>query len=130
MKDIGKNLPKNVNFSSFADDFRISISNSSVDTIIASLKSALITIQDRLIQKSLQLSWDKTKLMLFSHASKQIKPFKYRLSIGQESLQNEKQVKYVGAIWDHRLNWEAHVIAIKAKASKLLNILFSIANFK
>ena len=59
--------------------------------------------------------------MLFHR--KRIKTDNLKLTIGQGTLKQTSQCKYLGLIIDNKLNWAAHVAHVKSKISKCVGIL-------
>ena len=45
------------------------------------------------------------------------------LTIGQGTLKQTSQCKYLGLIIDNKLNWAAHIAHVKSKVSKYVGIL-------
>ena len=64
----------------------------------------------------------KTFYMLFHR--KRIKIDNLKLTIGQGTLKQTYQCKYLGIIIDNKLNWAAHIAHVKSKISKCVGILF------
>ena len=59
--------------------------------------------------------------MLFHR--KCIKTENLRLTIGQGTLKQTSQCKYLGLIIDNKLKWAAHIAHVKSKISKCVGIL-------
>ena len=70
---------------------------------------------------SFTLNVDKTFYMLFHR--RRIKTYNLKLTIGQGTLKQTSQCKYLGLIIDNKLNWAAHVAHVKSKISKCVGIL-------
>lgn len=132
MTGIGRKFPAGINVSSFADDFRISYSNASAPEILKLLKKGLLALEVFLKDRSLSISFDKTQLILINYQKKKefINPYTKQITIRNHTLVNVPAARYLGVIWDFKLNWEDHIALIRKKTSKLLNILASIAKFK
>lgn len=130
MSDIEKDLPGNVKLSSFADDFRISSSNASMDSIKGDLSSYLTAFETKLEERSMSISFPKCHFLLFNYKNSPIRVGSVGIPVGQNVIYNEHRAKYLGVTWDIKLNWEAHVTQVKKKAGKLLNILSAITNLR
>ena len=67
------------------------------------------------------LNVDKTFYMIFHRT--RIKTDELSLRIGQGTLKETSQHKYLGLIIDNKLNWSAHISHVKNKVSKCVGIL-------
>ena len=75
---------------------------------------------------ALILNVDKTLYMLFHR--KRIKTDNLKLTIGQDTLKQTSQCKYLRLIIDNNLNWAAHIAHVKCKIFKCVVILIKYIN--
>ena len=99
----------------------IYISGSDINALFDVLNIELASLLEWLNANRLTLNVDKTFYMLFHR--KRIKIDNLKLTIGQGTLKQTSQCKYLGLIIDNKLNWAAHIAHIKSKISKCVGIL-------
>ena len=99
----------------------IYISGSDINALFDVLNIELAALLEWLNANRLTLNVDKTFYMLFHR--KRIKTDNLKLTIGQGTLKQPFQCKYLGLLIDNKLNWAAHVAHVKSKISKCVGIL-------
>ena len=99
----------------------IYISGSDINALFDVLNIELVALLEWLNAKRLTLNVDQTCYMLFHR--KRIKTDNLMLTIGQGTLKQTSQCKYLGLIIDNKLNWAAHIAQVKSKLSKCVGIL-------
>ena len=99
----------------------IYISGSDINALFDVLNIELASLLEWLNANRLTLNVDKTFYMLFHR--KRIKTNNLKLIIGQGTLKQTSQCKYLGLIIDNKLNWAAHIAHVKSKVSKCVGIL-------
>ena len=105
----------------YADDTCIYISGSDINALFDVLNIELASLLEWLNANRLTLNVDKTFYMLFHR--KRIKIDNLKLTIGQGTLKQTSQCKYLGLIIDNKLNWAAHIAHVKNIISKCVGIL-------
>ena len=99
----------------------IYISGSDINALFDVLNIELAALSEWLNANRLTLNADKTFYMRFQRKS--IKTDKLKVTIGQDTLKQTSQCKYLGLIIDNKLNWAAHIAHFKSKLSKCVGIL-------
>ena len=105
----------------YADDTCIYISDSDINALFDVLNIELAALLEWLNANKLTLNVDKTFYMLFHR--RRIKTDNLKLTIGQGTMKQTSQCKYLGLIIDNKLNWAAHIAHVKSKISKCVGIL-------
>jgi ribonuclease HI len=104
----------------FADDSSIWKSGRDLDAITRSLQKNLNKIQAWCNQWGFILSKEKTIAVIFTHK----KPInKANLCIDDCPIAWKKEVKFLGVIFDERLNWGSHINYIADRCKKRLNLM-------
>ena len=105
----------------YADDTCIYISGSDINALFDVLNIELASLLEWLNANRLTLNVDKTFYMLFHR--ERIKIDNLKLTIGQGTLKQTSQCKYLGLVIDNKLNWAAYIAHVKIKISKCVGIL-------
>ena len=105
----------------YADDTCIYISGSDINALFDVLNIELAVLLEWLNANRLTLNVDKTFYMRFQRKS--IKTDKLKLTIGQDTLKQTSQYKYLGLIISNKLNCAAHIAHVKSKLAKCVGIL-------
>jgi hypothetical protein len=74
---------------------------------------------------------EKTEIMLIHRRRPRIEGntrFKLRVLIGTEEIEMVKKQRILGLTFDERLNWKEHIKDVKARATRKLNLLKSLAH--
>ena len=109
----------------FADDTMIYISGTDLKYMEDILNNDLENIFKWLCNNKLSINTEKTKFCLFGRKFKlnQIVPNNINITINNRNILPEKQIKYLGVIFDHQLNFHAHADYILRKFSKKINFI-------
>ena len=70
-----------------------------------------------------KLSVEKTKAIIFYKDKRWLKNQNIDIFIENSQIEFYESIKFLGLHFDQHLNWKAHVMQVKAKALKALNIL-------
>ena len=100
----------------FADDLVTITLGPSLPSLISRMQLIVNHIKDWCDLNELQLSTDKTSLVLFTWKRKFT--VDTPIVIDNIPIQFDKDVKYLGVILDHKLNWNKHINYISNKATK------------
>lgn len=131
LSEIVQQGDENMKIISFADDVCIYSSNGNIDMLKKHLYDNLILIEKWLLTMNLQIAFNKTHLMLFGPNGQHIPPDSHCIIINSAvSLYNCAQVRYLGVLWDHKLEWSQHVLNIRNTARRLLSMMSSVAGFE
>ena len=100
----------------FADDIAAVILGSSLPSLLERMQLIVSHIKAWCDENELELSPDKSKLVLFTHKRK----FHLHtpIMIGDTPLHYTKDVRYLGVILDHKLKWNKHIQQVTNKANK------------
>jgi len=71
------------------------------------------------------ISMSKTACILFTH---KINVTAIPLTLNGINFTYKKQVKFLGIIFNHRLNWKEHINYITTKCGKIINLLRSMTS--
>ena len=91
----------------YADDTCIYLRGSDIAALFDFLNVELYLLYEWLNANKLTLNVDRTIYMIFHRT--RIKTDKLSLTIGQGTLKETSQHKYLGLITDNKLNWSAHI---------------------
>ena len=113
-----------VELSLFADDSATYKSGRNLSTLIDDIQRALDHTPIWCEDWGLQLSLNKTNIVIFTHRVKyNVKPIYYN---GQVIKVHEK-AKFLGMIFDKRLTWRSHIQYIVGRCASRLNLMRSLA---
>ncbi|XP_066601761.1 uncharacterized protein [Prorops nasuta] len=118
---IASNLDNRLKISQFADDIAVFLP---VSTPLASkkiLESSINSIKSKLHHLGLSLSPSKCVLMHFNR--KNILPGTCSIVVDGHKILSKEYVKFLGIIFEYRLNFAAHIDTVRKKCLKRLNIL-------
>ena len=109
----------------YVDDFQMGYSGTDINLIQRRLQQYINTIEKWTEDNGFSFSLDKTKAVLFSQqAGIQLRP---DLLLYGQKIKYEESVKFLGLIFDSKLTWRAHITSVKAKCSRAVGVLKSIA---
>lgn len=130
LAEIVHQVDENIKIISFADDVCIQASHENIDILKEHLASNLIQIEKWLLTMNLRVAFNKTHLMLFGPHSQTVLPDTHTIKINSEiSLPNCARVRYLGVVWDYKLDWSEHILNTRNNARRLLSMLSSVAGF-
>ena len=112
-------LPQSDFVQGFADDLVTLVTGSDINKLMEKMQSIVNIINEWCITNGLELSTEKTRLVLFTWKRKF--SINYPVIINNEALSFSTEVKYLGLILDHKLNWKKHIDYISGKANQSLN---------
>ena len=104
----------------YADDSSIWKTGPNLKVIMKKLQIDLYKIEKWCDEWGFTLSTEKTIGVIFSHHHKQ--PETPALRICGKEIKIEDQVKFLGVIFDRRLNWGAHINYVVDRCKKVLNV--------
>ena len=98
----------------FADDGYLSLSNSSEKELEQEVNFQLNKVNCWLQYNKLSLHPDKTTYLIFSRKKTK---YSFDIKIGQVTLKESSETKYLGLLIDNKLSWKPHIKKIKSKLS-------------
>ena len=119
INDIAANCPQNIKFSLYADDCAIWSYNIPDDQCHEIIQKAIDHIHDWSKINLLKISAEKTKVVYFSNKHKNPPP----LTLDGTQLSYNKEVKFLGILFDKRMTWKPHITSIKERCAKDLRLL-------
>ena len=119
--------PTNCNIILFADDTNLIFHNNNIDTLINSANTTLEKISQWFQSNKLSLNTNKTKYILFHKPRKKISNRNIDIKINNTSIEEVKEVKFLGAILDSTLSWKPH---LTKKANQVLKVNSVISRLK
>ena len=112
----------------YADDSSIWRTGKNLKIIMKRLQIDLNKIEKWWDEWGFTLSTEKTIGVIFSHHHKQ--PEIPALRLCGKEIKIEDQVKFLGVIFDRKLNWKAHINYIVDRCKKVLNMMRSLTGQK
>ena len=121
-------LPKISNLQTilFADDSNFLLSNKNPEELNQQVNEELKKIKDYFNCNGLSVSIKKTSFMTFTPKNKE--KIKLDIKIGIDSIQENKEIKFLGVIIDNKLNFSPHFNKVYDKVKKGLNGLIMVKN--
>ena len=120
LNNIVKVLCPDVKCSLYVDDFVIIFRSSTVQLIERRLQTNINKILDWTLQNGFTISSNKTVAMHFCLRRKCFNP---TLKLGNVPIEFVEEHKFLGLIWDNKLNFRAHIDYLKKKCIKALDLL-------
>ena len=111
---------RGVQTSLFADDSCIYKSGRNLEAIVKCIQSNLDKVVDWCDRWGFKINVDKTVAVLFTH---RIDKIESNILIRGKPIKIDKTVKFLGLIFDSKLNWNAHVAHLEEKCKKRLNLM-------
>src|SRR5688572_12401941 len=119
--------PEGVNMSLFADDSAIYIGHRRTKTLIKKIQQSIDEINNWCNQNGFKISIAKTVGVLFTN-KKQIPII--NINIDKELIKMESKAKFLGMIFDRKLNWKYHIDYIIEKCKKRLNLMRAVSGYQ
>ena len=120
INNITQALASGTECSLYVDDFVIIYRSKSVIEIERKLQMTINKLQEWTLQNGFTISQSKTVAMHFWQRKWQPDP---ELKIGSTPIKFVKEAKFLGLIWDSKLSFLPHIMYIKNKCKKALNLL-------
>ena len=128
LNDISKELTTNIKCSLYVDDFNIFIRSSNPQSISRQLQLNINRIVSWTQKNGFTVSVNKTVAMHFCKCRYECSP--PSITLNNAPIEFVREHKFLGLIWDPRLNFNAHINYIRGKAVKALNIMRVLSNYK
>lgn len=121
VEQVTKNLPQNINHTTYADDITIWSTGSDFSTVIQHIQHALDIIQKQCTTLGFTISTTKSSSMIFQ---KRTSPHQQtQLKVNNTFIPWVKTQKYLGILLDSRLSLRHHIEHTKKRASQRICIL-------
>lgn len=127
INDIFSGISQPVSCTLYADDVVMYCRGKEQNTTCDILQAAISQLEHWSNNSGFNFSPSKTKVVRFTR--KNNSPIPNTLKMKGSNLQVVQQYKYLGVIFDERLNWKQHIEHLKAGCMKRLNLLKSLSNF-
>ena len=111
----------------YADDTSVQISGNDITYLVSSMNAELELLSRWFKANKLSLNAQKTFYLVFHRA--RIKDHELSIQIDGSTLNRSRNIKYLGVIIDHKLNWCEHIAHVKNKVSKGIGILYKARQF-
>ena len=130
INEIAKDLEDGIECSLYVDDFLICFRSKDIGTIERRLQCQIDKLKEWTTKNGFTISKDKTVAMHFSPpylqpTEQQRDPI---LHLGDHDIKVVQETKFLGLIWDSKLNFEAHIKYLKQKCTKAMNVLKVLAH--
>ena len=112
----------------YADDTIIVSSAKSVDTLISTLEDDLARVDQWLQNNKMTINMTKTEFISFGTKRRLDKFDNKTVNYMGTPLERKRSVKYLGVIFDEKMQWENHIKNIKAKISFKFSKIKAIAS--
>ena len=125
INDIVKATKQGTDCSLFVDDFAICVSASSLHRAERQLQLCINGVQDWVINNGFKFSSSKTVAIHFWKGQKIPDP---ELWLGSDRITAVTQARFLGLIFDRRLTFRNHILDLKTKCLKSLDVLKVVGN--
>ena len=120
INNIIKQVAKGTDASLFVDDFAIYIRGSRLPFLERTLQLCLNNVNNWVSKNGFKFSASKTKCLHFTRSRDPSKPHLY---LGDTEIEVVEEFKFLGLIFDKRMTFKSHVLHLKKKCQKALDIL-------
>ena len=120
INNIVKSVLKGVNASLFVDDFALCIRGKRVSQIQRTLQLCVNKVQKWVSDNGFKFSTTKTVCV---HFKKRGKCEKTPIYLGKEEITIADEVRFLGVVFDKHLTFRSHIIQLKVKCQKALDVL-------
>src|SRR5271157_6038968 len=110
---------KNSELSLFADDSTLYKSGTNIKHLSKQIQQDLDSINIWCNQWGFKISSTKSTAVVFTNKTK----YQIKLTIDNKDIKIDKTVKFLGLIFDTKLNWVHHIKYITKKCNKKLNLM-------
>ena len=124
INSLAKVVPNEIFASMFVDDILIAYAHHSPREVESRLQNSVNTITDWADKNGFKFSEKKTKAMQFFKKSQPA--YKTNLTLKGKTIPLVDHAKFLGLIFDEKLNWGPHISNLKARCNKDLNLMKSL----
>lgn len=123
-------IPRNQKAAFYADDSALITSGKVSNALVKNMKKAITVSQKYFDRWKIKINSAKTKAIIFPYNKSPKRIPSIQLSVNNEIIPLEDSVKYLGVLFDKKLNFNAHISYISGKAIKCGRALFPLLNRK
>ena len=120
INNIMKYVSSNANASLYVDDFALYIEGKHLQHLERTMQLCINKVQKWVSENGFKFSVSKTTCVHFHRQRIYKEPL---LKLGEENIPVQEEVKFLGLIFDKKLSFKPHIVALKRKCQKALNIL-------
>ena len=120
------NVVKECSMFLFADDTSIFFSGNDLPLLNFNINLAMKKIEKWFSDNYLTLNTNKTNYMVFS---KRRQPFNFSINLSSVSLDEVKEIKFLGIWLDKNLKWDYHTTSVSNKISRFLGLISRFSSF-
>jgi ribonuclease HI/endonuclease/exonuclease/phosphatase family metal-dependent hydrolase len=125
LNDIGQHISYPLCHAIYADDLIIYTTGKHIDLLEREVQNGIDRLESWTHQTGYRFSSEKTKCILFS---KRRVNQTSKLTLYSQPLAAVPSIRFLGIIFDSRLNWKAHITSLHAACTKALGLLRSLAS--
>lgn len=126
INDVAKQVKNPVKISMFADDIMIYVKGKNLKTMEKLIQNTIDKITSWSHLAGFKFSSEKTKSIIFS---KRKPPSGSCVKMYETPLECVDHLKFLGVIFDNKMNWKKHIDYVKSSCSKALNIMKTLAHY-
>jgi hypothetical protein len=119
------NISQIAKFVLYADDANIIITGNNIHEIKSKLQSLSCSLIEWVNDNELLINVKKTKYMIFSRTKNRDFP-DFSPKLNNIPIERKQVVRFLGVLVDDKLAWNHHVIALKAKMSRYIGIMYKL----
>ena len=118
------NISSSASFVLYADDANIIISGHSITEIEEKFNELSMKLETWVNTNGLSINLKKTNYMIFANQKLSELPFKP--TVCDHEIERNTDARFLGIIINDNLTWNSHILAIKAKMSRYVGILYKL----
>ena len=118
-----KAVPSGLTSSLYVDDLLLLASGKTTNTVERRLQVGIYRVQDWALRNGFKFSKTKTVCMHFCHQRREHDDPRLRLGPNDAPIPVVNSAKYLGIIFDKKLNFRDHISDLKFRCNKALNLL-------
>ena len=119
-------ISKIARFILYADDANIIITSNNIHDINEKVNTVGNQLAQWVACNGLALNLKKTNYMIFSRQKVELPT---PLKISNVTIERKTEARFLGVIFDEKLNWNSHVTHLKAKMSRYVGIMYKVKRY-
>ena len=121
--DSMNSIPSGVDYGLFADDTAMFTSSNTTSNVRNRLQTSIIEFEKWCSSWKLDIQPNKTELIHFSPHPRKRYSNPIHLKVSNTTIKPQSSARYLGVIFDQRLQWRDHVKHIETRAQSRINLL-------
>lgn len=109
----------------YMDDLQISYRHPDLKIVERKLQESINSVQNFAEKNGFKFSTNKTSMIYFTSSTC---PPPIELRLGDTTIQKSESVRYLGLVFDSKLNWKPHIQQLKSKCNKALDLMKSVSS--